>query len=353
MGDVTVSPGACHAKISSRFFDLPNRLKALSQHGDPLERLSQAIDWNAFRPTLRAAFKKERKSEAGRKPYDPVMMLKVLILQHLYDLSDHDTQRQILDRLSFMRFLGLALHQDVPDEKTIWLFRDSLGPKGVKRLFIRFDALLERQGLVAEKGQMIDAAIVERPRQKGLSSNEKIRKAARKPDPTKSEAARRQKDLDAEWTKKHKRHYYGYKNHVNADRKHKLIRRYEVTTASVHDGTMLEAVLDPKNTGRSVWGDKAYRSADNAEVLAEKALVNRIHHRAQRNHPLTASQEATNRRRSKVRARVEHVFAGPAQQTQFQWIRCVGLARAATAIGLKNLAYNMMRRVFLLREQTA
>ena len=337
------------------FFDLSNRFEALSRHGDPLEALNAAVDWEAFRPTLRSALKNAapRKSEAGRKPYDPVLMLKVLILQHLYGLSDHETQRQILDRLSFMRFLGLNLHAQVPDEKTVWLFRDTLGEKGVRKLFARFNAGLEAKGLRAEKGQMVDATIVERPRQKGLSSNEKISKEAAQPDPAKSEAVQRQRDTDAEWTEKHGRVYYGYKNHVNADRKYKLIRTYEVTTASVHDGTMLEAVLDPKNNGRSVWGDSAYRSADNAELLAEKGLVDRIHHRAWRERPLTAAQEATNQRRSRIRARIEHVFGGFFQRLPSKRIRCVGLARAAAVIGLKNLVYNLTRSVFLLKERTA
>lgn len=337
------------------FFDFPNRMAALSRHGDPLEALHAAVDWEAFRPTLRAALKRTepRKSEAGRKAYDPALMFKVMILQHLYDLSDNDAQRQIYDRLSFMRFLGLALCKDVPDEKTIWLFRETLGKEGVEKLFARFGAMLEAKGLKAEKGQMVDAAIVERPRQKGMSSNEKIREAAANPAPEKPVSAQRQSDVDAEWTEKHGRAYYGYKNHVNADRKNKLIRKYEVTPASVHDGTMLEAVLDKKNVGRSVWADKAYRSAENEEMLKEKNLVSRVLHKAVRGGPLTAAQEETNRRRSVVRARVEHVIGGWRQRMRSGRIRCVGLARAAAVIGLKNLVHNMTRTVYLLKARTA
>ena len=97
------------------FFDLDNRYESISKLGDPLEVLDQAIPWETFRPVLSKALRKFKKSNAGRKPYDSVFMFKILVLQSLYNLSDDQTEFQIRDRLSFMRFLGLDFEGKVPD----------------------------------------------------------------------------------------------------------------------------------------------------------------------------------------------------------------------------------------------
>ena len=95
------------------FFDQDERLRALSAAGDPLERLAAAVDFELFRPELDAALGRSDRSKGGRPPYDPVLMFKVLVLQTLYTLSDDQTEYQLRDRLSFMRFVGLALHEPV------------------------------------------------------------------------------------------------------------------------------------------------------------------------------------------------------------------------------------------------
>ena len=124
------------------FFDGDERLKALSAAGDPLERLAAVIDFEVFRGDLERALACSDRSKGGRPPYDAVLMFKVLVLQTLYTLSDDQTEYQLKDRLSFMRFIGLALHDPVPDAKTIWLYREQLARAGaVERLFARFDAL--------------------------------------------------------------------------------------------------------------------------------------------------------------------------------------------------------------------
>ena len=108
------------------FFDLDDRYEKLSKQGDPLEALDATISWSTFRPVLKKLQKRERKSNAGRKPYDVIMMFKLLVLQSLYNLSDEQVEFQVRDRLSFMRFLGLSLEDRVPDATTLWLFRESL-----------------------------------------------------------------------------------------------------------------------------------------------------------------------------------------------------------------------------------
>src|SRR5512143_265832 len=136
------------------FFDADERLKVLSASGDPLERLAAVVDFAVFREELEAALARSDRAKGGRAPYDAVVMFKVLVLQTLYTLSDDATEHQLKDRLSFMRFCGLALHDPVPDAKTIWLYREQLTRAGViARLFARFDAILRTRGYVAMGGR--------------------------------------------------------------------------------------------------------------------------------------------------------------------------------------------------------
>ena len=144
------------------FFDADERLRALSAAGDPLERLSAAVDFELFRAELDAALRRSDRARGGRPPYDPVLMFEVLVLQTLYTLSDDQTEYQLRDRLSFMRFAGLGLHEPAPDAKTVWLFRERLTRAGaIERLFRRFDAALRDEGVLAMGGRIVDATIVQ------------------------------------------------------------------------------------------------------------------------------------------------------------------------------------------------
>lgn len=135
------------------FFDTDERLRALSAAGDPLERLAAVVDFERFRPDLEAALPRADRGRGGRPPYDVVLMFRVLVLQTLYTLSDDQTEYQLRDRLSFMRFVGLALHDPVPDAKTIWLYREHLTRAGaLGRAFDRFDTMLRDRGYLAMGG---------------------------------------------------------------------------------------------------------------------------------------------------------------------------------------------------------
>ena len=170
-----------------------------------------------------------------------------------------------------------------------------------------------------------------------------------KKDPSKN----RQKDKDARWTKKHGKSFYGYKNHVNADARHKLIRQYDVTDASVHDSQIFDGLLNKTNTSADVYADSAYRSAETEAKLKVRGLRSRIRQRASRNHPLSKAQENANRKKSKIRARVEHVFGAQQTSPGGRIIRTIGIARAKAKIGLQNLAYNIRRLVTLERMAAA
>ena len=163
--------------------DIAQRYAGLDAKNDPLARIDEVVPWEDFRPRLEAAWRKpteERKSPAGRKPWDAVVMFKAIVLCELYNLSDDQVEYQLRDRLSFMRFLGLGLEDKIPDAKTVWLYREQLAQAGViETLFEDFDGYLEQQGYLAMGGQIIDASIVPVPKQRnsGLTTTRGSRKA--------------------------------------------------------------------------------------------------------------------------------------------------------------------------------
>jgi IS5 family transposase len=281
-------------------------------------------------------------SKVGPKGYDHILLFKILIIQSLYNLSDDATEYQILDRHSFCRFLGLHLGSKIPDATTIWRFREDLIVAGViDDLFATFDTCLRECGFTALKGQIIDASIVNVPKQRNSrDENQQIKNGETPADWSKNK--RRRKDVDARWTKKNGKSYFGYKNHVCIDVKHKLIRGWQVTDAALHDSNVFEDIL-AENTSKDVWADSAYRSEQRLKGLREAGYREHIQRKGCRRRKLTQLEQEGNRTRSKVRSRVEHVFGVQAQKAGNLILRTVGLARAKVKIGLRNLAYNMDR----------
>ena len=340
------------------FFDANDRLEALSAKGDPLEAIAALVPWESFRADIEAVVltaAAEKKSPAGRKPIDAMVMFRMLILQSLYNLSDEQIEYQVRDRYSFTRFLRLGIEDRIPDGTTLWLFREKLTKAGlIETLFERFGQHLEAKGYIARGGQMVDATIVPVPQQRNTGKENEALKAGQTPEHWEHKPAKnRQKDKDARWTKKHGKSLFGYKNHVNADARHKLIRRYGVTDASVHDSQKLDGLLNTANTSRDVYADSAYRSAETEAKLDERGFRSRIHNRASRNHPLSDAQVEANRKKSKVRARIEHVFGAQENAPGGRIVRTIGAVRARAKIGLQNLVYNVRRLVFLERIATA
>jgi IS5 family transposase len=343
------------------FFDLDRRYAALSAAGDPLERLAMVVDFELFRGELATALERSDRARGGRPPYDAVLMFKVLVLQTLYTLSDDQTEYQIRDRLSFMRFVGLALEDRVPDAKTLWLFREQLTRAGaIERLFARFDRVLREAGYLAMGGQIVDATVIQARRPRLTRGEKATIKDGGVPEGW-SPAKRAQMDTDGRWTIKRGRKraagrsgphertetelaipVFGYKNHLGIDRRHGFIRSFVVTDAARHDGRQLGRLLDPKNTASAVWADSAYRSAANVALLARRGLVPRFQRPKPRGRSMPPHIMRGNASRARVRVAIEHVFA--AQKCRFGLvIRSVGLARATARLGLANLITNMTR----------
>jgi transposase, IS5 family len=326
------------------FFDWQFRTERLQDAGDPLVRLEEIIDWEMFRPLLEQVRPPQQEGKAGRPPYDAVLMFKITILKSLYNLSYDQAEYQILDRVSFMRFLGFSLGDRVPDAKTIWLFEKALAEAKLdRRLFDLFEKHVSANGFTAKKGQIVDASFVQVPRQRNSREENKQVKRGETPEnwsPNKTV----QKDTDARWTKKNKVSYFGYKNHVNVDAEHKFIRNYEVTDASVHDSQVFEELLDDRNTDEDVYADSAYISEESEATLRLLGFTPQLIEKGTRGRPLTTEQKQSNREKSKTRVRVEHVFGVQHQLTRGRTlVRTVGRARTACQIGLRNLTYNMQR----------
>ena len=325
------------------FFDVEMRIQWLAQKGDPLHRLNEVIEWEIFAPILEQALGVEPKGPGGRPAFAWLMMFKILIVQRFWGLSDEQVEFGINDRLSFQRFLGLSLADKVPDGNTIWDFRECLVKAGAfEKLFIRFKEELEQKGLVAHEGKVVDATFVDVPKQRNhREENAKI-KAGEVPAGWK-EAPHKlsQKDVDARWTKKNQETHFGYKDHVKADAKSKLIEDWKVTEASVHDSQVIED-LTKKGDGE-VYADSAYRSEEIEKDLAGKEVASQIHERAYRGKPLTEEQIESNRCKSRIRVRIEHVFGFMTQSMGGLYLRYIGKARNTAAIGLINLIYNLAR----------
>ena len=330
-------------------FDYEDRMEKLDTMKDPLVSIGKTIDFEGFRSILEKATLQDSYEKGGRPPFDRVMLFKGLVLQKLYNLSDEQLEYQIHDRLSFMRFLELRMSDKVPDQKTFWLFRDTLTKTGViDEAFVIFRDRLREYGFIVQEGKIVDASLVRVPIQRNSrDENDQIKKG--KIPEQWSESKRRQKDVDASWTQRHGKSHFGYKNHVKVDAQSKLIDEFEVTAANVHDSQVLLELIDQTDRHQPLWADSAYHSAEIRRELKKRKVGCRIHKKGSRNVQLTKHQRTANKIKSKTRARVEHVFASIHNRANGIGIRSVGLWRATADITLQNLVYNITRTVYLAK----
>jgi IS5 family transposase len=348
-------------------FDVDGRLQRLTDLGDQLLACANVVDFELFRPELTRALAYPDGTQDGRRPFDPVMMFKVLVIQAANNLSDERAEFLINDRLSFMRFLGLGLSDRVPDARTIWLYREKLTKaEAIKPLFAQFDAALRAAGDIAMGGQIVDASLVSVPKQRNTEAKTAVIKDGRIPEDWKAKPAKRaHKDRDTRWTVKFSKPKpkpdgtmppvdiaiptFGYQTHVSIDREYGLIRRWDATDAAGYEGARLcEGLFDKTNTASTVWADTAYRSKANGEILEKNGFVSRIHRKKPPDRPMPETTRRANALKSKVRSGVEHMFAVQKDKMHI-FVRTIGIVRAKVKIGMANMVYNMKRLVFLDR----
>lgn len=289
-----------------------------------------------------------RADKGGRPAYDEVFLFKVLVLQRIHGVSEEATELAVKDRLSWQRFLGIHVGCSFPDKNTIWLFKQSLiKHEAMDGCFAAFFGQIAAHGVRLESGKIVDATIVEVPIQRNSrEENEQLKGGSVPTEWAKHPAKLRQKDVDARWTQKRGTSFFGYKNHIKIDQKTKLIEACLATPAQVHDSTALDDLI-ADDDGR-LYGDSAYHSAVINQTLTERGIQDWTVEPARRNHPLSEDQRATNTTKSRIRARVEHVFG--TMNTALGGVdqRCIGFARNAAMIIFGNLVYNMHRLRFVV-----
>jgi IS5 family transposase len=333
-------------------FDKEATKEKLSKLGNPLEKLHKVIDFEMFRVELEThMLNHDKKSKAGSKPYDVVMLFKIVLLKRFYNLSDEQAEYQINDRLSFREFLGLSSGDRVPDARSIWLFQNRLVQKNLEEVFFeQFRSYLDSMGLYVNEGKIIDASFVEVPRQRNKrGENEQIKSGDGSILWQDNPHKKCQKDIDARWTSKGGQKYYGYKDHTKVDAKSKLIDTYVVTSAEVHDSQPIDALIRDSDSEQELYADSAYVGKGVDFALWKKDIIPQIIERAFRGTPLTEEQKESNRIISKTRCRIEHAFGFVTNSMNDFYIKSIGFKRAKGVIGLINLVYNMCRYEQIVR----
>jgi IS5 family transposase len=330
--------------IKNDLFAADLRKEKIDRLGDPLLTFEAHIDFAALAAEVDRVAPRPVSLQGGRPPFPTETLVRILFLKRVNNLSDEQIEYQLLDRMSYQRFCGLSDSASIPDRTTVWTFANRIGEAGAKALFDGIDRQLLKHGFIARGGHIIDATLVPAPKQHFTKEDKEQLKQGAMPADW-SPAKRRQKDVDATWTKKHGKSHPGYKLSINVDKRYKVIRTIQTGTASTHDSQHFDALLSTANTSRDVYADKGYPSQKRDAALNTAGYRNHLQRKGQRNHPLSPRQEQRNRRIAKVRARVEHPFAAIAQMGG-KLVRTIGQARANFAMTMMAAAYNLKRLVY-------
>ncbi len=297
-----------------------------------LDEIARQLEWDEIERLLSEIYN----AREGRPSYPPLVMLKALLLQQWYGLSDPELEEALADRLSFRRFVGLGLDQQVPDYSTLSRFRAQLVQRGLgERLFRTITAQLERRGLVLKRGTLIDATLV--------------KAAVARPSPAKGAGTGSELDSDAQWT--HRKggggSHFGYKAHVGVDLGSGLIRKAQLTGAKLNDSEVGDQMICGDEG--AVFADKAYDSAARRALLARLGIADGILRRAWwgRAHDPDPQLTTRNRALSRIRSRVEHVFGLMKRSYHYQRVRYRGLARNTLQLMLLCVAINLRRALVL------
>ena len=311
------------------------KISRLSKH---LSKLDQIIDWQ---PLVRAisVIDKTDPNTGGRPRTNPLWMIKATFLQSLFSLSEPQLEDQLIDRLSFQRFVGINLDQEIPDFTTFWRFKEALIAHSLdERIFELVNGQLEAKGLMVKKGTMVDASIIP---SSGRPLSEKKREAlARKPSP--------QIDSDARATQKGGRYYFGYKGHIGVDVESKLIRKATFTPAHRHDSTQTEQLISYDE--QALFGDKAYADGHHKYSARYYGWYYGVLDKAKRGQPLSNSQKKRNRKLSRVRAAVEHPFAWMKTKANLVAMRAKTRVRNRLRFVFACIGWNLSRAGFLLEK---
>lgn len=286
-----------------------------------LDEMNQIIPWKELSEAINPYYPKPPKG-AGRKPVGLERMLRIHFLQHWFELSDPGAEEALYDSRAMRLFVGIDLGKEpVPDETTICKFRHLMERHNLgDELFRLVNVYLEENGLKVSRGTIVDASIINAPSSTKNKDN--------------------QRDPEMKQTRKGNQWYFGMKAHIGVDSKTKLIHSVVVTPANVHDSQVLEDLLHGDET--RLWGDSAYAGLKG--VLKERApnAKDFTQRKAYRNRPLTDQERLSNRFKSKIRSRVEHVFGVLKCQFGYKKVRYKGLDKNAHAVFTKCALANIV-----------
>jgi IS5 family transposase len=288
-----------------------------------LERIAALMDWPAFEAVLAPIYA----SSTGRPSYPVLSMLKVMLLQQWYSLSDPAMEEALGDRLSFRRFAGLPLDVTVPDHSTICRFRGELVRLNLaSAVFAEATRQLDAKKLIIKAGTLIDATLVaaaaaEPPKQKG--------------------GGRSDVDADAAWVKQGSKATFGYKLHMAVDKGTLIIRAAHLTPANVNEITIGPRMV--QGDEQAVWADKGYVGPTMRERLSAHGIKDRVQRRNSKSRRLSKYEIKRNKLIARVRGRIEGVFGTLKRIYGLDRMRYMGLARNATASLLLLTAWNFAR----------
>lgn len=310
-----------------------------TRSNEMLERIGELLDW----PALERIVAVLHSSDYGAPSYPPAVMVRVLLVQQWYGLTDPQLEAALWDRLSFRRFCGFPLDAEVPDHSTIWRFRQALNQGLDRQLFEEVNRQLDARGLILRQGTLIDASLVAAavrppPKPKEPPAPDPVGKPA-------SQLVKSERDMDAEWTRKGGKLYFGYKVHVGVDKRSGLIRRALVTGASVNDTVPADELICGDEA--AVYADAAYHTHRRERALTERGIAAHLMRRGNKHHPLSQADKDRNTAIGKQRGPVEQIFAR--MKTSYRWARarCLGLERNTTHFLMLCTAMNLKRMAVL------
>ena len=315
-----------------------------------LDDVDQVIDWRPIEKLLKKKLRRNRDA-AGNPAYPPLAMFKVLLLQRWYSLSDQGMDDALADRISFRRFTGMSFSYDTPDSTTICRFRNHLLERGLdQKLFDMLGRQLEAHELIVKQGVIVDASIVESSRRPRKTQTVEKLESEDGEDEKYEVNTTYSDDLDAKWTVKAKKLYYGYKLHMSTDAEHGFILGGHVTAANRADTKELMEVVKESKTpkGSMVMADKGYASRDNRCDLEENHITDGIMYKAARGRKLTEAEKLMNRVISGIRGKVERAFGTLKKDYGFQRTRYLGIAKVKMEFLLNAMAFNLKKAALMV-----
>lgn len=292
-----------------------------------LDKIEKLIPWSKWIGIIKPIY---YKGEVGNKPYDLELMLRIFILQNLYDLSDMKAMNEVIDSRAFSEFCGVDSPNQIPDGDTIGRFRNILEDNGIQeKLFDEVLKILTDKGLILKRGTIVDSTLIAAP--------------------SSTKNAEKKRDPDAHSVKKGNQWHFGYKAHIGVDKDTGLVHTIKTTSANEHDVTMTSQLLHGEEI--EVYGDSGYIGAETREEAiirnkSGKKIKYKINRKPSQIKKLSTSRQYYARkaehRKSSVRSKVEHVFAVVKRQLGYRRTRYRGLKKQTSKLNIMFALANLI-----------